>query len=163
MQFWSAQEATRRIWFSLYTPQVGEASAECLSAEDRLRVAAEIDALRARYPKLEASKRMLGSLVAPPASPQDCVFARTTYCLSADLQTVVMPCQLGGTPDCSSCGCLAAAVLTAVGRYRLPGGIPVYRMLDWSEAIGRRVARVRSLGKVKPHPPRTIPARAVSD
>jgi len=163
VQFWSAQEATRRIWFSLYTPQVGEVSAECLSAEDRLRVAAEIDALRARYPKLEASKRMLGSLVAPPASPQDCVFARTTYCLSADLQTVVMPCQLGGTPDCSSCGCLAAAVLTAVGRYRLPGGIPVYRMLDWSEAIGRRVARVRSLGKVKPHPPRTIPARVVSD
>ncbi len=61
----------------------------------------------------------------PPASPQECIFARTTHCLSADLQTVVTPCQLGGTPDCESCGCLAAAALAAVGRYRLPGGIPV--------------------------------------
>jgi len=163
--FWSAQEATRRIWFSLYTPQVGEVSAECLSVEDRLRVAAEIDALGARYPKLEASKRMLGSLVAPPVSPQDCVFARTTHCLSADLQSVVTPCQLGGTPDCSSCGCLAAAVLTAVGRYRLPGGIPVYRMLEWSEAIGQRVAKVRSLGSPRAESGRThtIPVRAVID
>ena len=59
------------------TPQVGEVSAECLSAEDRLRVAAETEALGPRDPKLEASKRMLEGLVAPPASPQDCVFART--------------------------------------------------------------------------------------
>jgi hypothetical protein len=37
-------------------------------------------------------------------------------------------------------------------------------MLDWSEAIGRRVARVRSIGKPKAgdRPPRTIPVRAVT-
>jgi len=38
----SAQAATRRIWFSLYTPQAGEVSDERLSEEDRKRVAAEI-------------------------------------------------------------------------------------------------------------------------
>jgi sulfatase maturation enzyme AslB (radical SAM superfamily) len=165
VRFWSAQDATRRIWFSLYTPQVGEVSAECLSAEDRLRVAAEIADLGPRYPKLEASRRMIQGLVEPPASPQECIFARTTHCLSADLQTVVTPCQLGGTPDCSNCGCLASAVLAAVGRYRLPGGIPVYRMLDWSEAIGQRVAWVTALGKprAKTEARRTIPVRAVND
>jgi len=165
VRFWSALDTTRRIWFSLYTPQVGESSAECLSAEDRLRVAREIGLLGPRYPKLEASARMLDGLVKPPASPEDCIFARTTHCLSADLQTVVTPCQLGGTPDCSSCGCLAAAVLTAVGRYRLPGGIPVYRMLDWSEAIGRRVGGPRSPGRPeeKAQVPRSIPVRTVTD
>ena len=165
VRFWSAQEATRRIWFSLYTPQIGEVSAECLSIEDRLRVAREIDALGPRYPKLEASKRMLEGLMKPPASPQECIFARTTHCLSADLQTVVTPCQLGGTPDCESCGCLAAAALAAVGRYRLPGGIPVSRMLDWSEAVGRRVAAVRALGGpgTRADAPRTIPVRTVTD
>ena len=165
VRFWSALDTTRRIWFSLYTPQVGESSAECLSAEDRLRVATEIGLLGPRYPKLEASARMLDGLVKPPASPEDCIFARTTHCLSADLQTVVTPCQLGGTPDCSSCGCLAAAVLTAVGRYRLPGGIPVYRMLDWSEAIGRRVGGPRSPGRPeeKAQVPRSIPVRTVTD
>jgi organic radical activating enzyme len=166
VRFWSAQEATRRIWFSLYTPQVGEASEERLSDEDRRRVAADILALGPRYPKLEASRRMvLEGLLEPPDSPGECIFARTTHCLSADLQTVVTPCQLGGTPECSECGCLAASALTAVGRYRLPGGIPVSRMLDWSEAIGRRVGRIRSLGRpgTKDGRPRTIPVRAVTD
>jgi hypothetical protein len=165
VQVWSAQEATRRIWFSLYTPQVGEASAECLGTEDRLRVTAAIAALGPRYPKLEASRRMIDALIEPPASPEGCVFARTTHCLSADLQTVVTPCQLGGTPDCSNCGCLAAAVLTAVGRYRLPGGIPVSRMLDWSEAVGRQVSRVRRSGAsaATHRGPRTIPVTVIPD
>ncbi len=63
VRFWSAQPTTRRIWFSLYTPQIGEVSDERLSDGDRLRVAAEIAALGPRYPKLEASKRMLEGLV----------------------------------------------------------------------------------------------------
>ena len=166
VRFWSEREVTRRIWFSLYTPQVGEQSEERLTADDRRRVAAEILALGPRYPKLEASRRMLEGLVEPPASPGECVFARTTHCLSADLRTVVEPCQLGGTPDCSNCGCMAAAALAAVGRYRLPGGIPVSKVLDLSEAVGRQVARVRSVGgwrAAAPALPRTIPVRAVSD
>jgi sulfatase maturation enzyme AslB (radical SAM superfamily) len=166
VEFWSAQEATRRIWFSLYTPQIGEVSDERLSDEDRRHVAAEILSLGPRYSKLEASRRMvLEGLLDPPTSPDACIFARTTHCLSADLQTIVTPCQLGGTPECSDCGCLAASALTAVGRYRLPGGIPVSRMLDWSEAVGRRIGRLRAFGnrKVDAPAPRTIPVRAVTD
>src|SRR5207253_648125 len=35
LQFWSAQQETEKVWFSLYTPQVGEISAERLSVADR--------------------------------------------------------------------------------------------------------------------------------
>jgi organic radical activating enzyme len=165
VRFWSEQPTTRRIWFSLYTPQIGEVSDERLDEADRLRVAREIDALGPKFPKLEASKRMLEGLVRPPLSPEECIFARTTHCLSADLETVVSPCQLGGNPDCASCGCLAAAALAAVGRYRLPGGVPVHRMFDWSAAVGRQVARVRAIGRpaARSGSRRTIPVRAVSD
>ncbi len=164
VRFWSTQEATRRIWFSLYTPQVGEVSDECLTADDRRRVVAELIALGPRYAKLEASRRVLENYLDPPSSPADCTFARTTHCLSADFETRVVPCQFGGTPDCAQCGCLASAGLSAVGRYRLPGGIPIGRMLDWSEAIGRFVCRFRKAKRATTRPPgaRVIPIHPVS-
>jgi len=162
VRFWSAQEAIDRIWFSLYTPQVGERSDEQLTAEDRARVVATLLALGPRYPKVEASRLVLSCYLEPPSSPAECVFARTTHCVSADLETRVTPCQLGGTPDCSQCGCLASAAMSSVGRYRLPGGLPLSTMLDWSEAVGRVVARVSGrrgrLARPAAHP-RVIPVR----
>jgi hypothetical protein len=160
VRFWSAQVTTRRIWFSLYTPQIGEESPECLTDADRRKVAAELLALGPRYPKLEASPRAIDGYVNPPSSPDECIFARTTDCLSADLQTKIEPCQIGGRPDCSRCGCLASAGLAAVGRYELPGGIPVARVFDWSQAVGRVVARMT--GRSSPPPasrPRIIPVQ----
>ena len=35
MEFWSAKKETRKIWMSLYTPQIGEVSEERLTAADR--------------------------------------------------------------------------------------------------------------------------------
>ena len=79
----------------------------------------------------------------PPQSPDDCIFAQTTTCVSADFERHIAPCQFGGSPDCSSCGCIASAGLGAVGRHRLPGGIPVGRIFEHSLALGRAVRRVR--------------------
>ena len=45
--------------------------------------------------------------------------------ISADLTTKITPCQFGGTPDCSNCGCIASAGLAAVARHQLLGVIPV--------------------------------------
>jgi sulfatase maturation enzyme AslB (radical SAM superfamily) len=162
VRFWSAQETTRRIWFSLYTPQVGESSEECLSPEDRRRVVDELLALAPSFSKLEAWKRALCAYLDPPSSPAACIFARTTHCLTADLETRVEPCQLGGNPDCLRCGCLAAAALTGVGRHRLPGGLRVGRVFDWSEHVGRMVNRVRqvlpeSAPPAPPQPKRSVP------
>lgn len=141
---WSANPNVRTMWVSLYTPQVGEDSAECLTADDRARVIAALHALRPRHPKLQMRKGIVDALAAPPASPADCIFAQTTECVSADLTTRITPCQFGGVPDCARCGCMASAGLAAVGRHRLPGGLPVETIFRGSFAVGERVRRWRA-------------------
>src|SRR6478736_3866694 len=56
LRLWSAQPSVEKIWVSLYTPQIGEMSAERLSQADRERVVSDLMALRLRYPKLFAPK-----------------------------------------------------------------------------------------------------------
>jgi MoaA/NifB/PqqE/SkfB family radical SAM enzyme len=143
VRFWSAQRDTKRIWISLYTPQVGEVSAERLTAEDRRRVVADLLSLRARYPKLDMPRGLIEVYAEPPQSPAECIFSQVTRCVSADLATPITPCQFGGRPDCANCGCLASAGLAAVGRHRLPLGIPVERVFNASLRIGTAVRRIR--------------------
>src|SRR5438132_769656 len=114
VKIWSARKETTKIWISLYTPQMGEVSAERLSAADREHVVADLMALRLRYPKLQMPKGLIDVYAHPPNSPDECVFARTTTTISADLTTRITPCQFGGEPDCGNCGCMASAGLAAV-------------------------------------------------
>lgn len=141
--FWSAKAEVRKIWMSLYTPQVGEISQERLTPVDRRDVVAELMALRVRYPKLEAPKGMLDVYLNPPESPEDCVFARTTTTISADLKTLITPCQFGGKPDCENCGCIASAGLAAVARHHLWGFIPVGSIFTGSVRVGEQLKRLR--------------------
>lgn len=143
IRFWSAKSEVRKIWMSLYTPQVGEVSEERLTPADRQRVIGDLMALRARYPKLEAPKGMLDAYLDPPQSPDECVFARTTTTISADLKTRIMPCQFGGTPDCQNCGCVASAGLAAVARHQLWGFIPVGSIFTGSVRVGQQFKRLR--------------------
>jgi MoaA/NifB/PqqE/SkfB family radical SAM enzyme len=142
-KFWSANAAVSQIWFSLYTPQVGEISAERLTMADRQKVVSDLLMIRAKYPKLRAHEALLNAYVLPPHSPDDCIFAKTTACVSANFEKPITPCQFGGNPDCANCGCLASAALAAVGRYKLPGGIQVGKVFDASFEIGNRVRAVR--------------------
>lgn len=143
LQIWSAKREVRKIWISLYTPQVGEVSAERLTPADRQRVVADLMALRVRYPKLEAPKGLIDVYANPPQSPDECVFARTTTTVSADLTTRITPCQFGGTPDCANCGCMASAGLAAVARHQLFGFIPVGSIFTGSLRVGERIRRLR--------------------
>ena len=143
LQFWSERPEARKIWISLYTPQQGEISTERLTPADRARAIADLRGLRSRYAKLEAPEGLINVYAEPPASPEDCVFARTTTTVSADLQTRITPCQFGGPPDCSNCGCVASAALGAVARHRLFGVVPVGPIFDRSLRIGGRVRRLR--------------------
>lgn len=147
LKFWQANPDTRLIWVSLYTPQVGELSAERLTATDRATVLGELRRVRPLVPKLQMLDGMLRVFARPPASPAECTFARTTECISADLERRITPCQFGGNPDCSSCGCVASASLDAIARHRLPGGIPVGRIFSASLRIGGAVARFRNLSR----------------
>lgn len=140
---WSENPNVKTIWMSLYTPQVGETSEERLRPEDRSRVVAELMELREQFPKLQMPKGLLNAYLKPPESPDDCIFAQTTDCVSADLSTKITPCQFGGNPDCSSCGCMASAALKAVGRHRLRGGLQVGRIFEGSLAVGAAVRNVR--------------------
>ena len=144
LRFWSDRPETKRVWFSLYTPQIGEASDERLTRDDRARVIADLRALRLRYSKLQAPEEVIDALAAPPHSPDQCVFARTTASFSADLTTRITPCQLGGAPDCENCGCIASAALTAVAAHSLFGVIPVGAIFERSVKIGEQVRRLRA-------------------
>lgn len=145
LRVWSAKEETRKIWISLYTPQIGESSAERLTPADRQRVVADLRALRLRYRKLEAPEGLIDVYADPPASPDECVFARTTMTVSADLTTRITPCQFGGAPDCANCGCIASAGLAAVARHKVWGFVPVGSLLSGSVKVGERIRRMRPL------------------
>jgi len=144
VDFWAPIAEVRRIWFSLYTPQLGEDSAERLLPADRARVVGEISELAARHPKLsDLRPSLLASYLRPPQNPDECIFAKTTTCLSADLKRAITPCQFGGNPDCAQCGCMASAGLDAIGRYRLAGVVPLRAILNGSRRVGDRVRRRR--------------------
>jgi len=141
LDFWSARPEVEKIMVSLYTPQVGEVSAERLLPADRVRVVNDLMALRLRYPKMNLPAALLDVYAAPPSSPDECAFARMTTAISADLTTTISPCQFGGTPDCSNCGCIASAGLAAITRHRLFGVIRIGALLNGSIKIGEQVRR----------------------
>jgi MoaA/NifB/PqqE/SkfB family radical SAM enzyme len=151
-KFWQSQPDCRKIWYSLYTPQMGEVSEERLTPENRRDVVATMLALRQRYSKIELPKGMIEVYAEPPQSPEDCIFARVTHSVSADLTTRITPCQFGGNPDCASCGCVASAGLAAVGRYKVGGVVPIDHIFDASIKVGRGVRAVRERFS-KPAPP----------
>ena len=146
VRFWSERQEVKRIWMSLYTPQIGEVSEERLDGSDRHSVVADLWKLRSEYEKLQLPKELLEAYTVPPKSPGECVFARTTMSISANLQTAITPCQFGGVPDCENCGCIASAGLTAIARHRVLGVIPVGALVTGSVRIGERVRAWRNLG-----------------
>jgi hypothetical protein len=160
--FWQSQPHCRKIWFSLYTPQIGEVSEERLTPENRRDVVATLLALRQRHTKIEMPKGLIEVYAEPPRSPAECIFARVTHSVSADLTTRITPCQFGGNPDCANCGCIASAGLGSVGRYRLGGVVPIDPIFDASIKVGHRVRAVRerfSKGAPPiPRGPRAAPA-----
>jgi MoaA/NifB/PqqE/SkfB family radical SAM enzyme len=143
MNFWSRRPETEKIWMSLFTPQIGETSYEILPPSARSWVIRELASLKEMYPKLSMTKGMFEGYADPPANPGECIFARTTRTITADLKTRVGPCQFGGNPDCSQCGCIASAGLNALGRHKLPGGIRVGWVYDASLKVGNVVAAMR--------------------
>ena len=89
------------------------------------------------FPILIDVSKMAPTRTVPPQGPEECVFAQTTTCVSADFEHRITPCQFGGNPDCSQCGCIASAGLAAVAAHRLPGGLRVGAIFDASLRLGR--------------------------
>ncbi|HVF57620.1 MAG TPA: radical SAM protein [Pyrinomonadaceae bacterium] len=142
LSFWSAKPEVKKVWFSLFTPQVGAEADEILSADEREQVLTELIRLRSIFPKLYLPGLVLQGYRRPPQSPAECIFARTTLSFTADLENRITPCQFGGNPDCSQCGCFASAGMKALGDYRVLGFVPVMSLYNASDAIGKTVSRV---------------------
>jgi pyruvate-formate lyase-activating enzyme len=134
-RFWSGRPEVRKIWFSIYTPQVGDCSPERLQPPDREVLFQELSSAAAEFPKVHLPRLVLEGYRHPPRSPQECTFARLTTCLTADLKTPVAPCQFGGQPVCSECGCMASAGMHAVGGLKLGGLIPLSAILNASMRV----------------------------
>jgi MoaA/NifB/PqqE/SkfB family radical SAM enzyme len=146
LAFWTAQPSIERIWLSVYTPQKGEISAERLTPAARARLLRDLPSLKKSYPALIFPDGALQAFARPPASPDECTFARISSNVSADLETKIEPCFFGGNPDCSECGCAVSAGLHWLREYPLVAGLKAGHLIDLSLAVGR-------------HPRRRVPPR----
>jgi len=141
---WSANPNVSQLWFSLYTPQIGEVSPEILLPHDRQRVIAALMSMRKTYRKIAMPEGLVQQYGSPPDGPDNCIFAQTTSCISADFEHRITPCQFGGNPDCSQCGCIASAGLKAVGAHKIIGGtVRVGAIFETSLKIGRSLRNRR--------------------
>jgi organic radical activating enzyme len=141
LAFWTPRTEIKRVWFSIFTPQKGATDPEILSPGERLQTVHELLRLRGLYAKLDMNERVIQEFLQPPASPEACIFAQTTHTISADLKTKIVPCQFGGQPDCSQCGCLASMGLAAVGHHPIGIGMTAGDVYRISAAVGKAVSR----------------------
>jgi MoaA/NifB/PqqE/SkfB family radical SAM enzyme len=141
--FWSGRAEINRIWFSVYTPQRGETSAECLTPEQRVRLAEELPALARHYPKLVLPEGMARAFADPPQNPNECLFSRMSVNYTADLRTRVEPCVFGGDPDCRQCGCSISTALHWIGGMKIAGPLRVHHLARASMAAGSALNGVR--------------------
>ena len=144
LQFWTPRPEIKKVWFSMFTPQVGDQMPEILAPEERALAIEEMTELRKQYPKLDMPLAVIRQFASPPQSPKDCVFALTTQTLSADLETKITPCQFGGNPDCASCGCFASMGLASIAAYKLGGILSVGTIFNASIKIGQNRAESRA-------------------
>jgi sulfatase maturation enzyme AslB (radical SAM superfamily) len=152
LEFWHPRTEVHKIWFSLFTPQVGDQLPEILEPWERRQAITDMLELRRRFRKLDMPEGLIRQFATPPHNPQECVFALTTQTISADLETKIIPCQFGGKPDCASCGCIASMGLAAVAAQRLGGFIPVGAIFKASVRIGQ--ARSKRTQDIPPIPER---------
>jgi MoaA/NifB/PqqE/SkfB family radical SAM enzyme len=144
LRFWSSRPEISRIWFSLFTPQVGATGPEILTREQRVSVVEDLLYLRTQYPILDMPNLLIREILSPPTSPRDCIFARTTHTISADLKTKITPCQFGGDPDCAQCGCIASMGLAVVGHHRVAGPLTAGHLFYASDQVGKAWRSVKS-------------------
>lgn len=141
LRFWTPRPEVEKVWFSIFTPQRGADLPEILTPDQRRKVIDDLLRLSGEYPKLDMLPRVIKEFAAPPSSPSRCIFAQTTETISADLKTRIGPCQFGGDPDCSQCGCIASMGLASIGNYKLGGFIPVSSIFFASRKLGMAIAR----------------------
>jgi len=147
--FWNGRSEVNRIWVSLYTPQIGEQTSEMLTRENRETLARELPPLTVKYPKLLMNEGVAKTFLAPPANPEECLFAKMSANYSADFQSRVEPCIFGGNPDCSQCGCAISSGLHWIRDVKVVGPMKVKHFVGSSIGVGLAMNRLTS-GALRP-------------
>ena len=137
LKFWCSQPEVAKVWLSIFTPQRGATDPEILTASQRASTISDLRQLRLKYPSLDMPEAVIREIEYPPISPKECIFARTTAIISADLKTRVTPCQFGGDPDCEQCGCIASMALAAVGHHQVLGQLTAGHLFMASDRLGK--------------------------
>jgi MoaA/NifB/PqqE/SkfB family radical SAM enzyme len=145
LAFWSSRPEITRVWFSIFTPQIGASDPEILSPAQRASVIQQLRHLRVKYPVLDMPEQLIDEIASPPNSPGECIFARTTETISADLKTQITPCQFGGEPDCRQCGCIASLGLAAVGHHKVLGPLTAGHLFLASDRFGKGLRKLRKV------------------
>jgi MoaA/NifB/PqqE/SkfB family radical SAM enzyme len=156
LSFWTSQPEVVKVWFSIFTPQRGAIDPEILTTSQRASILSDLRRLRLKYLTLDMPRALIREMESPPRSPEECIFARTTETISADLKTHITPCQFGGDPDCKQCGCIASMALAAVGHHRVLGRLTAGHLFMASDRIGKRWKSLRRAFRRKPALP-TLP------
>jgi len=141
--FWNQRPEVDRIWASVYTPQIGEESAERLTPEERITLSVELPKLAKLYPKFLMNEGIARAIVHPPSDPADCLFSKMSANYSADLRTRVEPCVFGGNPDCSQCGCAISSGLHWIRGVKFAGPLKVDHFIQGSIRIGQLMNRFK--------------------
>jgi MoaA/NifB/PqqE/SkfB family radical SAM enzyme len=163
LSFWSSQPEVAKVWFSIFTPQRGATDPEILTASQRASTISELRQLRLKYPTLDMPEAVIWEIEYPPRSPKECIFARTTRIISADLKTQVTPCQFGGDPDCAQCGCIASMALAAVGHHRVFGQLTAGHLFMASDRLGKCWKSLRRVFSGKPRAQAKLPPFNILD
>jgi len=150
LAFWSSRPEIAKVWFSIFTPQIGATDPEILTPAQRATVIEELRVLRVKYPVLDMPEAVIREIASPPKSPDECIFARTTETISADLTTQITPCQFGGEPDCQQCGCIASMGLAAVGHHKVLGSLTAGHLFMASDRLGKSWRKLQGVFLPKP-------------
>lgn len=146
LSFWNDRPEVRNIWVSVYTPQRDEESAERLTSENRLELAAYFNRVGRKYTKLTMHAGLMRAFMEPPPSPAACLFSKLSVNYTADLQTRVEPCVFGGAPSCAECGCSMSMGMHWLGTVRVLGPLRASHLIRGSLAVGRGVNRASGKG-----------------
>jgi organic radical activating enzyme len=119
---------------------------EMLTRENRETLARVLPALTVKYPKLLMNEGIAKTFLAPPANPDECLFAKMSANYSADFKSRVEPCIFGGNPDCSQCGCAISSGLHWIRDVKVVGPLKVKHFVGSSIGVGLAMNKLRSDG-----------------
>ena len=143
LSFWSRRPDVNRIWASIYSPQVDEHTPQMLTREDRLALVDQLLCLKERFPKFLINDGIASAFLKPPQTPNECLFSKMSTNYTADLETRIEPCVLGGAPDCTHCGCVASVGWHWVNSVGVAGALKIGHVVRASMAVGHIAAQIR--------------------